>query len=214
MRRAAPRDSGIQGAAVKQLANSEQSLIDELGTAFEKRFPMGVFRKIHGGPFMPGWPDLLVAMERHAALVEVKWADDADFAKPLAAAMTKKLTDKQASFLRDMGALDGPLRGRLLLGGEVESPELPRGKGTLAVGIDVCDVVQIGAAGVTLMDVAARQLAGRDGNWPTVHWSRYVDALLRGHGESWQHVGVVLTGKRYYGPIKATTDDDKTFEGA
>ncbi|HLF23575.1 MAG TPA: hypothetical protein VI565_06585 [Burkholderiales bacterium] len=200
------------------MAHDEGSLIDDIRKAFTAQFPMAWCVKLHGGPFSAGLPDLLVAMERHAALVEAKWLTDAEFERPLATVIAKKLTEKQALNLGLVGALDGPLRARVLVGGEVSTPD---GRAlTLVVGLDAADALRIAETKVTALDIASELVTRRDGAndeavrrapWPA--WARLLQAQVRPRGSEW-HAGYLLCGPRYFGPIAASTDKDKTFDDA
>jgi len=196
------------------MANSEDSLVDELREQLKKSQPLAFCYKLHGGPFQPGLPDLLLAMERKAALIEAKWANDADFEKPLLEVFDSKLTDKQAFNLGAVGMLDGPLRARLLIGGALEHEDLPAGKGTLAVAFDLAQTEKIRVfhtlnlleIAYFLMDLRKREPV----NFPP---APLLQMQIRGQGETW-NAAYLLGGIQYCGPIDCTKDKDKTFEGA
>lgn len=199
------------------MANSEDSLVDELREQFKKSRPMAWVIKLHGGPMQPGLPDLIVAGERHAAMVEAKWAQDADFEKPLLEACAAKLTDAQAVNLHDLGVLDGPLRARILIGGEVEAEALPRGKGVVVVAFDVCDLPKLREfVSLTLMELTLYLLDLRAGEKVTLACSHLLQMQLRAPGETWE-ARHLLAGRQYAGPdgpLNPLKDKEKTFEDA
>lgn len=196
------------------MANSEDSLVDELRKGLEKRRPLAFIYKLHGGPFQPGLPDLLIGMERTAALVEAKWAQDADFDRPLLEACASKLSDKQAATLGSLGMLDGPLRARVLIGGAVEADDLPGGAGVVCAAFDVADLTALREyPTLTLLEIAAYLLDRRRGEKPTLGCAHLIQTQLRARGDEW-HAGHLLLGTRYFGPMKASTDQEKAFEDA
>ena len=96
------------------MANSEQTFLDEVRRDFLAEVPLGYWRKMHGGPFQAGMPDVLVAAPRAAALVEFKWTTrlDAKIGDILAGA----LTERQKLELLSLARAEAPLLARVLLG--------------------------------------------------------------------------------------------------
>jgi len=190
------------------VANSEDSLVHELKEQLEEDKALAWCYKLHGGPFQPGLPDLIVAMERKAALIEAKWATDSEFDKPLLEVCASNLSAKQAMNLGALGILDGPLRARVLIGGAVESDELPGKTAVVAVAYDVSDIKALREHHtVTLLEIASYLLDLRRGEKTSHPCAHLIQAQLRARAEKWM-AGHLLCGIRWHGPIKATTDKE------
>lgn len=200
------------------MAHNEDTLIDELRKQFTQHKPLAFVYKLHGGPYQAGLPDLLVAMERAAALIEAKWASDADFERPLLEAFATKLTDQQALNLGQLRVLDGPLRARALIGGAVESDELTGHAGTLCVAYDLHDLESLKQFHtLTMLEIAHYLLDLRRGERTTLGCAHLLQMQLVGKGERW-HAGHLLVGTQYVdstgATISAAMDKDKALEDA
>jgi len=188
------------------VVDSENDLLHELHDHFLDQWPMAVWRKLHGDRFQAGVPDLVVALERSAALVEAKWIrSQVDAERPLAELVTKTLTGIQWAELSLLAAIDGPLRARYLVGTTVESDDLPGGAATLAVGIDLAHLSRLGQ--LSLTDVAGRALLLRrpDNPMTLMHWP--LQFHIRCRGERW-HAGHVVLGVETWGRVDAAKLED------
>lgn len=182
------------------MATDEQGLIDELRRGFEARWPLGVWRKLHGSPFQAGLPDVLCATDVAAALVEFKWLrEDADWNRPLAKLVAKLLTANQLSELASLGALDGPLRARVLIGGEVTAPQLSH-PATFALGADAVDLLSI-RGDLSCADLAANALDGLESGQRR-DMTVCAQYQVRPRGGQF-HAGYLLFGCTYYPASRA-----------
>lgn len=124
------------------MANDEASLLDEMANDFREATPLGFWRKIHGSRFQAGIADVLAGTDYGCSLTEFKWAKtQAECDRPLGVLALDKLSDLQRVELASVNILDGPLRGRLVIGTPVQVEEYDAG--VLAVGGELGDFLRV-----------------------------------------------------------------------
>jgi hypothetical protein len=185
------------------MAQNEGDLIEAMGKAFREHHAFSFWRKIHGSQYQAGFPDVLCANADGAALVEFKWCRTDRLLMGAVSNMAMELlTGLQRAELTMLGALDGPLRARVLIGAPVEADELSGGEGELAIGFALGDVADYKT--VSALDLASDCLTARarvkTPGAPVLAWPTRPAGLeyqLRARGETWQAARLCLGLKRF-----------------
>lgn len=193
---------------------NEGDLIDAMCKDFKDAHMGSFWRKIHGGKYMAGMPDVLAALPDVAALVEFKWEDqDRWLMQPFDAMVKNALTGLQAAELTMLSVIGGtcPLRARVLVGFPVESENANY---EMACGFDMDALKRFRtftAADLASIAVHARETAAE--RWPDKwRWDMYPSLYPEGSplllgmemqlrrtpsSEKWR-VGPLVLGLRRY----------------
>lgn len=146
---------------------NEGDLIKAMHEDFKDQYLGSFWRKIHGGQYMAGMPDVLAALPDVAALTEFKWeTTDKWLMMPFDAMIRENLTGLQAAELTMLGVIGEtcPLRARVLVGFPVESETANY---EMACGFDMCELNRFktfSAADLASIAVFAREAASE--RWP------------------------------------------------
>ena len=168
------------------MAHDESSLVDEFREDFRALCGQdALWLKIAGGPYQhAGMPDVFCATSFAASAVEFKFARTSKQVQmhPVALIMDE-LSPRQRLELVGLARLNGPLRPRVVVGAEVEHPQLPGGAGTFAFAVEYQYLASLNPT-ARLVDYMLDDLNRRLGNAVQCR-TICAETQLRCRGERW-----------------------------